>query len=774
MIPKLLFLLLSNFSILVSACFSQSATIFGTVREVETRETVPGAYITDENSGRSTLSNRHGYFNIEVPMDSEIKLRISQLGYVSQQISMKVSRDTLVSVDLVLNELQEVVVTAPSRDRDPISTISIPIRRLNKIPMVLGEPDLFKALALLPGVATGVEGTSGLHVRGGTPDQNLILLDDTPVYNPSHLFGLFSVFHPEMVKDIQLIKGGFPAKYGGRLSSIIDVRMKDGNKNDFEGEVSLGLINSRISLEGPLGNEGKTSYHLGGRISYLGALMKPIFSLAGGEETFSYVMHDWNAKLHHVINDKNELFFSYYFGRDNYEGREGTKRDYESFGLNWGNQTATLRYKKIFNSRLFANFSAWYTEYRHEIQNESVFENSADQLTNEFIKSRSGLHDYSMKADFEWLAHSAHEVNFGTELNFHQYRPGEFRSSFFTDSLSAGSSLQRATEIALYLEDRWQVVKKFDVVAGVRYSAFNTQSKTYQALEPRLSAIWEVGQTISLRASYARMRQYIHQLSSNGVGLPNDIWVPATDSVPPQNSQQWTLGLIKDLPSSNMKLTLEGFYKISDQLIESVPGTNYLFIRNNNWEQFIYQNGIGRIYGLETLLELKRGKFDGWLSYTYQKNFRRFDAINEGEWFPARFDRRNNISMVGNYQISTTWDINWTWSYSSGQVVTLPVAVIPNPEGELIPVFSRRNNNRMPDFHRLDVGANYRWKGKRNQRDKKFSFGIINAYNRVNPLFLDYVVPDIRFNPSGASQQIEIIRRGAIPLLPYFNYTVKF
>lgn len=759
------------FLLLKSHCYSQSANIFGTVKESLTGEAVVGAAVVDKRSGQRAVSNRQGFFNLRLDIPFESQLEVSQLGYTTKIIPLKINGDTLLNIDLELHELSEVVVTTSVLDRNPISTVSIPVKRLTKLPMVLGEPDIFKALALLPGISTGIEGSAGLYVRGGTPDQNLILLDDTPVYNPSHLFGFFSVFHPDMVKDVELIKGGFPAKYGGRLSSIIDVRMKDGNKEKFEGEASLGLINSRISLEGPLGKDKNTSFHLGGRISYLGALMKPVLALANSDENISYVMHDWNGKLHHIIDDKNELFFSYYFGRDNYEGREGTRRDYESFGLNWGNQTATLRYKKIFSPVLFSNFSAWYTEYHHEIDSRTVSENENGDLNNGFFRSWSGLRDLSAKADFEWLPHKDHEVNFGSELNLHGYAPGHFSSSFTTDSTRTDPGFQKASELAFYLDDKWTIGDSFSFIPGIRLSSFITSGKSYHAFEPRIAGSLEIDDNTSLRLSYSRMRQYIHMLSSNGVGLPNDIWVPSTDLVEPQNSRQWTLGVSRDIVPMNLKATVEGYYKSSDNLIESVPGTNYLFIRDNNWENFIYRDGSGRSYGMEALLEVQKGRTNGWLSYTLSKNLRKFETLNSGEWYPSRYDRRHNISLVVNHRLNDNWEINANWVYSSGHPVTLPVAVIKDPEGSLFPVFSERNNQKMPDYHRLDVGFSHHWLGEK-QRNKRITFGVYNLYNRINPLYLDYAVPFFLENVD--IHKIKITRKGGIPILPYFTYSLTF
>ena len=755
---------------LTESGYCQSVKIFGTVREASSGETISGAIIINQIDKSNASSNSNGRFSISVAQGQTTKLSFSRVGYLPKSIEIHPTSDSLLTVELDIQELDEFVVTSAATEMETTTSFSIPVAKLTKIPTVLGEPDLFKSLALLPGVSTGIEGSSGLFVRGGTPDQNLILLDDVPIYNPNHLFGFFSVFHPEMVKSISLVKSGFPAKYGGRLSSVIDVRMKDGDKSEFKGEASLGLINSRISIEGPIGNKSSTSYHLGGRISYIGAFMKPIFKLVQSEEIISYVMHDWNGKLHHIINDKNELFLSYYFGRDNYEGKEGTKIDYETYGLNWGNQTLNLRYKKTISPSLFANFSAWTTEYKHEIKNQTSYTVDGSDLKMDFFSSKSGLRDFSAKAEFEWNPLPSHDISFGAQTDKHRYLPGSISSSFLEQT---SPSYLYAFESALFAEDSFSPWRWMKFSAGLRATQFRIEDQSFSSLEPRLSTVIEIGESTDLRASYTKMRQYIHMLSSNGVGVPNDIWIPASEFSPPQTSHQWTLGIGKKLINSSvvLKMSLEGYYKHSTNLIEPVPGTNFMDIRESNWEGYIYNSGEGRARGLEFLLEAENKVFNGWISYTLSSAERKFTNLNSGDWYPSRYDRRHNFSFVGNFKLTKGWELNANWVYTSGNPVTLPVAVIQNTEGDFVPVYSTRNSNRMPAYHRLDFGAIRNWTNKK-ERERSISFGLYNVYNRVNPLYINY---DIPLQSSFVGMQgIRIEKKGGIPILPYFNYSIKF
>lgn len=758
---------------MLTCSYAQEVRVFGTVREFGSGEFIQGVKISLVGKGETVVSNEYGYYSLGIENRTIQDISFSKEGYFTKIVSVQTEQDTLLEVELGINELSEVVVTGENSLGQTTTEISIPVRELEKIPMVLGEPDLFKSLAFLPGVSTGLEGSSGLFVRGGTPDQNLILLDGSTVYNPSHLFGLFSVFHPEMVNQIRLIKSGFPSKYGGRLSSIIDVRMKEGNKEKFTGAASIGLINSRISLGGPLGRDKQTTFQVGGRISYIGALLKPILKLTGSKEVASYVMHDWNAKIHHQVNSKNDLFFSYYFGRDAYAIETGDRDNLDVFGLNWGNQTVNLRYKRIWSPRLFSNFSIWTTKFNHQLKNESIFLSDSTVTSQAFFQSSSSLRDYSSKLEFEWFPSMKHDVNFGFEMNVHRFQPGAIQSSAQPVNQPDSLTIDPTLEYGFFLEDTFRPLTDLTVSAGMRFSGYGVDHSQYTNWEPRFSAAYRLGKSTTLRASYTIMNQYLHQLPSNGLGIPNDLWVSSTSRVPPQHSQQASTGITHELSLGfgKLKLSGEAYLKRSRNLIEVIPGTNFLGIKGENWVNSVYTNGKGRYFGGELLVEFEDAEklFNGWLSYTLSKSEQQFKELNQENWFPTRFDRRHNLSFVFNLSLRNDWEINTSWTYSSGHPVTLPSAVIQNSEGFFFPVFEERNNYRLPAFHRLDLGFIHFWQGKKGLK-KSISFGVNNLYNRVNPLFLDYTLP---FFESG-DNQIKIYRRGGIPILPYFNYGIRF
>lgn len=762
----LFFLFLLIFSLHHRTALPQ-INVYGHIVEEGSGEPIVGAIIFDKYSSDGTTSNSNGYYNLKLSEKGSVSIGFTKLGYLPVEKSLKISKDTLINITMTLSDLEEVVVRGPLSLRRPLGFVNIPVEKLGQIPALMGEPDLFKALSLTPGISLGMEGSSGLYVRGGDPGENLILLDETPVYNPTHLFGLFSVFHPDMVKDLNVIKGGFPARYGGRLSSIIEVNMKEGNKEESQGKASLGLLTSRLALEGPLGEKGMTSYSIGGRVSYLGLIMKPVFELSN-TDGFSYIFYDWNAKTHHIIDEKNQLFASFYMGRDIYETREGTKSDYEGFKLKWGNETASIRYKRVMGNELYGNLLMSYTKYSHQINTSNYFENSQGEAEEEFLNSSSSVRDWAWKANFDWFPHLSHTLNFGGEFISHWYAPGILETHLGASGKDIG--YRYVNEYALFLEDRWSLFDKFVFTGGLRAALYDVRIKQHRSIEPRLKLSWELSNNLLFEGSFSRMKQFLHLLTSNGIGAPNDVWVPSTENIVPQTSRQWTLGMVKSQPSHGLELTIEGYYKYSTNLIESRPGTNYLFIGEGNWEENVEHGGIGKAYGLEFMLEKPEGRLNGWISYTLSWSDRRFANINDNEWYPFRYDRRHNFAITGNFDINKTWKVSSSFLFSTGHPVTLPEAIIKDPEGGLIPVFTKRNNYRMPNYHRLDLGFVRSWENKKG-RNASLALGVYNLYNRTNPMYIDYSYP---LFSSLSYREIQIRRKGVLPFLPYINYNFRF
>jgi len=745
--------------------FAQQIRVSGHVREMGTKEALHSANIYDSVSGRGTAANAYGYFNITVGATNAI--RFSFAGY--RHRVLRFSSDTTIHVFLEPVVLDTVYVSAGIQEDESVSTSRLPVSFIRQLPMILGEPDVLKALATMPGVATGSEGNSNLLVRGGTPDQNLILLDDAPVYNVSHLFGFVSVFNVGAVRDVSLLRGSFPAKYGGRLSSVLEVNMKEGSKEKREGEFGIGLVSSRFNVGGPIA-KGKSSYFFSGRASYLGLLLLPTyraFQTGRIDQYFNYTMYDFNFKANHEFSKKSQLFVSSYIGHDFYKAAEGRADMQSRFGLDWGNQTGTIRYQTQLTPALHARAVLLYTRYVYDV---NLSFSEANRATS-FYQSKSFIQDYTAKTAFEWYPSRNHSLDFGGEYTLHTYNPARLRTSL-PNVQNVNPTLQ-AGEYALYVQDQWVPNNRFSVRTGLRYSAFSIQQTNFSAFEPRLNVRWKPRSNFLLEADFSRMRQYLHLLSGNSAGLSNDIWVPAVPEAPPQTANQWSLGLRHDW--SKFTIRFDSYYKTMTDVAEYRQGTNFLLALDRPWQEFVEAGGLGRAYGFETMLEKKGRVYSGWISYTLSWNYRQFPGISNGAWFPARFDRRHNLVSVNQIRLNKSWNMTATWFFATGHAVTLPVALITDLEGQRIPVYEKRNNARMPVFHRLDIGFNYEWRTKRN-REASLGLGVYNAYNRANPLFIDFSVSVSRPDPpaqvlnygGGVANRV-----GAFPFLPFVSYSVK-
>jgi len=765
--------------IILQRANTQFVRVYGYVSEANTGEILPQATVYDSLSQEGALTNTYGYYSLRVPA-GQVALRLSYIGYQTIRLNRFITHDTLLNISLkptIASTLNEVTIKESIGQRNPISTTNIPVQQLKLVPMLAGEPDVIKSLALTPGVGTGVEASAGLFIRGGSPDQNLILLDEAPVYNATHLFGFVSVFNPDAIKDVQLIKGGFPARYGGRLSSVVDVIMKEGNNQKLQGEASIGLIGSRFTLEGPLA-KGKTSFLLSGRASYLGLFLLPAnlsYRKGKSDHFFDYWLYDVNAKINHKIDDKSQLFLSFYTGKDIYRAEEGDELNNSGFNLNWGNLTTTLRYRRALRSNLFGRMVLLHTRYQYGFYSEAY--NNSDGVTDHnFYTSRSTVSDNTLKMVFDWLPGTKHQIQFGTEVTRHTYRPNIFKASFQTDTLS--DKKVPARENAFFVEDDWQILPPVNIRLGGRLSVFKVEGKQYHAWEPRLTLNWDITPNWALRGAYSRMQQYLHLLSSNGAGFPNDLWVPATQLIPPQRAQQWGVGLTHQFNRLPLELTLEGYLKKMNNLIDYKPGTNLQVAAASDWQQLVESHGNGHARGLEVMLRKTRGSFTGWVSYTWSKSEQQFTSINNGQWYPNRYDRRHSFAVTGQYKINDKWNFASTWVYASGHAVTLPTAIITDLEGQRILLYSSRNNQRMPATHRLDLGLQHTWLTKRN-REASLSFGLYNAYNHLNPLYINYSVSRYLEDPfSWSSKTIlgggQAQKVGGFPILPYVSYSVKF
>lgn len=759
-------------------------TLSGYVREAGSRELLLGVNIYVPELKTGAITNNYGFYSITLP-EGEYEFRFSYVGY--EAITNKITLDRNVNLNIDLNmsrELQGVEIIAERvekiSDQVRMSTIEIPVRQIKEIPTLLGERDVFKVLQLLPGVQKGNEGSSGLYVRGGGPDQNLVILDEAIVYNASHLFGFFSVFNGDALKGVELIKGGFPARYGGRLSSVVNLTMKDGNKEEFGGEAGIGLISSRLLLEGPI-VKGKSSFLLSGRRTYIDALIRPFMSEDKG--IGGYYFHDYNAKVNYDFGRKNKLYASGYFGRDKFYFRykDPTSSSKTSGGLFWQNATATLRWNHLFTDKLFANTSAIYSNYQFVVTAE-------DEYLNDYFKFKysSGIEDFSLKSDFEYLPRPNQTIRFGASSIRHKFNPSAvvFKVSDF-DDLSLKAKSLTSFESGIYVEDEMKIGQRFRLNAGFRLSHFVHKEQQYWGPEPRISASYSLAKDLAVKASYAQMYQYVHLLSPTGIGMPTDLWVPATNKIPPQASQQIALGIAQDLAKNTYQLTVEGYYKWSENIIGYKEGSSFMLIddpmsaQGSDWQDNI-TSGKGWSYGAEVLLQKKDGKLNGWIGYTLSWTQLQFDDLNYGEKFYARYDRRHDASIVLIYNIDENIRLSGIWVYGTGNAITLPKSKYRaephspypyNPDsgggqsGWAVDHYGRKNDVRMKPYHRMDIGLEFRKKNRWGERAIEIS--VYNAYSRWNPYF--YFV-DYEWQTGE-----EIVRQVSIfPIIPSISFSQKF
>lgn len=773
----LLLVLVFNFP-----AFSQS-TISGYVRDQSTGESLYGASVFLPESGKGANTNFDGFFSVKKQI-SDTKIRVSFIGYTTEIIELQSEGDTLMYIDLSPNlELDEVVVSTDRAQQFEksvaVSNIRISKEQLNKIPAVGGEMDVIRAVQMLPGVQSGKEGLTGLYVRGGGPDQNLILLDGVPLYNISHLGGIFSLFNPDIISDVELIKGGFPARYGGRLSSVLNIKVKDGNRQKRQIKGAAGLVSSRLSLEGPIKN-GKGSYLIAGRRTYLDLFTRPITRISsGGDYSFGYNFYDLNAKVNYDLSSKDRVFISAYSGHD--KGViTSVDREAQAEGRNdfsWGNLLFSGRWTRRVNEKLYSNLSVGYTHYRFDVGFLSQDNLNESVIAFDF---NSGIRDINVKYEIEYYSDQAHTIRSGVHYIRHRFSPGVnaflSESQEVTRDTTYGSIDVNASEISVYLEDEWRVNEKLSANIGVHVNNYLVNEENYLSLQPRVTARYMLDNTSSIKAAFASMQQNVHLLSSTGIGLPVDLWVPATDLTRPQQSFQWTLAYNRRI-NSNLEFSAETFYKGMTDLIAYSDGINWLE-GDGDWQEKIERNGIGRAYGLELLLQKKEGKFSGWIGYTLARTELQFPTLNEGQFFPDRFDRRHDIGILLSYDYSKNIIFSLNWVYGTGEAITIAqnryLAAGIRSAGfrtgfrnhSTVENYEGRNSFRMRAFHRADIGVRFIKTKKWGERT--WNLGFYNAYSRANPFYYYW-----RSDISGPGENYSLRRRALFPIIPGFSYEFK-
>ncbi len=795
-------LLLLHATLLYSICVvnaQQKYTISGTVREATSNETLIGVTIAIQDLGTGTSTNEYGFYSITLP-EGEYNIVISYIGF--QDIRQSVSLNSNLKLDFNLQEkaeqLDEVIVTENAERMDirkpQMSVNTLSVETIKKVPVVLGEADVIRSLVLLPGVTNAGEASSGFNVRGGATDQNLILLDEAIIFNSSHLFGFFSVFNPDAIKDVKLFKGGIPSRYGGRVSSVLEIFQKEGNSKELKVNGGIGAVASRLLVEGPIIKD-RTAFLAGGRASYA-HLFLPLFDIDN-----SAYFYDLNTKISHRINERNSIFLSGYFGRDLFSIND-------SFVNTYGNAVGNFRWNHLFSDKLFSNLSLIYSDYFYGLELDFVG-----------FEWDSGIQNFNLKYDLKHYLNDKLQINYGLNTIYYVFNPGEIKPNSEDSGIVADQLTKKyANEAAAYVDVEQKITKDLSINYGLRVSQFtrlgqdelfvyeNNQPvlfdpfqliyreatpidsinpgrrgnlSTFFNLEPRVSAAYVINNDNSIKASYTRLAQYLHLLSNTSSPTPLDVWTPSGPFIEPQLLDQYALGYFRNLKGGEFTLEIEGFYKDIQNRIDYIDGAD--LIANDAIEQVIL-NGEARAYGLELLLRKNEGRFQGWLAYTLSRSEQRTPGrdpvvdngrsnletgINLGEWYPTPFDKTHDIALFGNYELNTKWSFNANFIFQTGQPTNYPVGQFEFEE-LVVPFFGLRNQTRLPDYHRLDISATFTPKKNRNSAfQSEWVFSVYNVYSRLN-------AASINFRQNQDTGRNEAIRTSIFGIVPAITYNFKF
>ncbi|UCJ06840.1 TonB-dependent receptor [Chitinophaga pendula] len=756
-------------------------SISGRITDNSSGEQLIGVTIAVPFMQEGTVTNNYGHFSIALPADSQL-LRFSYLGFETidtlvdirniSQLNIRMRQEPAQSLNTVTIISDQAV---PLQQTSQMSKVSVPVIQMQSMPRFFGETDLMKTLQMLPGVQQGSEATSALLVRGGSPDQNLVLLDEAPLYNPSHLMGIFSAFNTYAIKHVELYKGAFPARFGGRLSSVVDISMKDGNMHRLQGNVMVGLLASQLTLEGPLIKD-KTSFILSGRRTYHDLYVGPIIKSDSPVEQFALYFYDLNAKVHHKFSDKDHVYLSAYAGRDRFKiktnystNQTNSERSIIDNRLQWQHLSTTLRWNHTFSNKLFMNTTALFSKYGFNTSIKSA-------LTTNLVKNIydwsvvSGITDFTGKIDLDYRPVPVHSLRMGASYTNHAFEPGSssMRQSIDQEVLANErfNAKVNATELDIYAEDDWQLSDKLKVNIGLHASSFAVEGKLYTSLQPRLSARYLVRRDWAIKASYARMTQYLHLLASNSISLPTDLWVPATKSISPQQSDQFALGLARSIWQDKAEFSLEGYYKKMKNVIEYREGISYVLNgQNSDWQSKVTA-GNGTTYGMEMLLQKKAGRLSGWLGYTLAWSNRQLPDVNSGRSFPFKYDRRHTVNVVSIYKLTPGIELSGAFIFQSASPFTITTTQYEDASlNEELNFVTGRNNVRLNAIHRLDVGINF-IKERRNGKVRTWNVSVYNIYNRKN---LFHFVVD-----SYSDNTVNLKGTSLMPILPSISYSLKF
>lgn len=800
------FILVFCFLISVSDSLAQNTkkyTISGYVKDDATGEYLIGANVYIKELVKGSTTNQYGFYSLTVD-EGNYTLVISFIGLQEYTEDIKLTEDKRINVSLRSSSInkEEVVITGERSDKNTQQTqmgvVEMPIETIKQLPAFMGEVDVLKVIQLLPGVKNAGEGNTGFYVRGGGPDQNLILLDEAVVYNAAHLFGFFSVFNSDALKNVELIKGGMPANYGGRLASVLDISMKEGNSKKFQVDGGIGIISSRLTIQGPI-KKDTASFIISGRRTYADIIAEPFINDTSPAKGSGYYFYDLNAKINYRISDKDRIFLSGYFGRDVFMFKNNDNGF--SAGIKWGNATTSLRWNHLYNDKLFVNTSLIFSDYQFE------FSAGQEEFEGRFF---SGIRDWNVKVDYNWLPDIRHNIKFGLNYIYHTFTPtsASARSGDVNFDLGKVAKLY-AHDVALYINDDFDVTENLRINAGLRATYFeqigpfdryvknennvitdtihysganndnplmkllvnggmNQSVQVYRNLEPRLLMRYTLGKTSSVKASFTMNYQYIHLASYASVSLPTDIWVPSSSLVKPQKGIQYAVGYFRNFFDDVLETSVEVYYKTMKNQVEykdgSLPGDNVLDNPDNNMTF-----GDGKAYGIEFFIKKAKGKFTGWVGYTLARTTRTFATLNFGEEFEAKYDRRHDISVIVSYDITERLNVAAVFVYSTGNKLTVPVARYIY-EGDLVSEYGARNAYRMPAYHRADLSITYKGK-QRKHFQGSWNLSIYNIYSRQNPFFIYF---DADGTLADGSLRVVAKQVSLFPILPSITYNFKF
>jgi len=759
-----------------SLLFGQNNTISGYVYDKSTGEVLIGATIYEKNNNTGTITNEYGFYSLSLKKNDSLNLYVSFIGYKTLNIK-KLNTDKQNNFYLIPGiQLETVTVTANKQKnivtRDEMSVTRLTMKEIRTLPNLFGEVDVIKAFQLTPGVQSGGEAKSNLYVRGGSPDQNLILLDDVPLYYVAHFGGFFSIFNADAINDVKLIKGGFPARYGSRLSSVLDIRMKEGNMQKLCIQGTVGLLSSKISVEAPI-IKNKMSFIVSARKNLL-----PIFKLFG--TGLSYNFYDLNTKLNYKLSDKNKLFLSFYMGDDIIKITDKSDISKHKSSVKWGNTLLAFRWNHIYNNKLFSNLTLSNTYYRYK----NIFEyeiNTDSTSKNMYNSLLTGINDLNLKMDFSYVLNSKLNFNFGFNSIYHNFIPNDevFKQSGtnITSINESYSSKMQALENAVYLENHIRF-NRLKTNIGVRYSSYYIDNTNYYSFEPRILLNYMFREDFSIKYSYSKMNQYVHLLAYSGTGIPSDYWMPTNKNVKPENSEQHTVGIAKTFFGNKYELSIEGYHKTLDNLITFIPGESFLG-NLDSWEKIIEKEGTGLNYGIELFLQKKKGKTTGWIGATISKAERTFKNINNGKTYPFKYNRLFDFSIVANHKLKDNITLSATWTYGTGYPVTLATEHY-NINEEDIFIYTEKNSYKMRDYHRLDIAANFHKKTKWGERT--WTISIFNLYNRKNPYYYYYdrEYEDVTVIENGGVHSyqklgdMKLYQRSLFSFFPSIAYNFKF